>query len=165
MNEQLLGVVDELHPRIRDACRRLVEHGHLALAVHKAAIALKDLLKERTGLTLDNGDELANRAFSPKDPGLIVADLETETGRNVQRGVHLLALGVFAAMRNPVAHQDIEFRPEEVLEMLATISFVARKVAGGTVARWGDWRVVYRPDDPGTTPANPATDRTTPEAE
>ena len=133
-HEQLLAVVDGLHPRIRDACRRLVEHGHLTLAVHKAAIALKDLLKERSGLTSDNGDDLANQALSPRSPRIVVADQQTETGRNVQRGVHLLALGVFAAMRNPVAHQDIEFPPGEVLEMLATIGYVARKIAIGTVA-------------------------------
>lgn len=34
-------------------------------------------------------------------------------------------------MRNPVAHQDIDFPPDEVLEMLATIGYVARKVAAG----------------------------------
>lgn len=58
--EHLLGVVDGLHSRIRDACRQLVEHGHLTLAVHKATIALKDLLKEQSGLPLDNGDDLVN---------------------------------------------------------------------------------------------------------
>ena len=49
-----------------------------------------------------------------------------------QRGVHQMTLVVFAAIRNPVAHQALEFRPEEMLEMLATISFVAGNIADGT---------------------------------
>ncbi len=47
---------------------------------------------------------------------------------NIQRGTMFLAQGVFAAMRNVVAHNAVEFAPEEAIEMLATISLVARRI-------------------------------------
>lgn len=123
----LVSVVDGFHPRIRDASRRLVAEDHLPLAVHKAAIALRDLLREKSGLTLD-GQDLAGAALSPRGPRIVIADLDTETGRSIQQGTMFLAQGVFAAMRNVVAHNAVEFAPEEALEMLATISLVARRI-------------------------------------
>jgi uncharacterized protein (TIGR02391 family) len=123
-------VIDWLHPRIRDACRQLVLEHHFPLAVHKAAIALRDLLREESGLSLD-GHDLAGAALSLDHPRIVVANLGDETGRNIQRGTMCLAQGVFAAMRNVVAHNAVEFEPVEALEMLATMSFVARRITGG----------------------------------
>ena len=122
------AVAAHLHPRIRDACYQLVVHDHYPSAVLKASIALRDLLREKSGLIGPDFDDLAGQALSPKSPRLVVTDVTSDTGRSLQRGTMLLAQGVFAAMRNVVAHNDVSIPPAEALEMLATISLVARQI-------------------------------------
>jgi hypothetical protein len=46
----------------------------------KAAMGLKDLLKEKSGLSLNDLDDVAHQALPPKTPKIIGADLETTTG-------------------------------------------------------------------------------------
>jgi hypothetical protein len=60
--------------------------------------------------------------------------LETETGRNIQRGTVHLAQGIIARLRNPLTHEDLELVPNEALEMVGLISRVARDVESATTS-------------------------------
>ena len=70
-----------LHPIVAGAAGAQYRNGHYRDAVLNAIVAVFDLLRARTGLDLD-GAELANRAFSEQQPYVVVADLQTESGRN-----------------------------------------------------------------------------------
>jgi uncharacterized protein (TIGR02391 family) len=105
-----------------------VVHEHYSSAVLKASIALRDLMREKSALIGPDFDDLAGQALSLRSPRIVVADVTSDTGKSIQRGTTLLAQGVFAAMRNLVAHNDVSIPHEEALEMLATISFVARRI-------------------------------------
>jgi uncharacterized protein (TIGR02391 family) len=123
----IVEAVEQLHARISAACRELFGGGHYPEAVQKASIAMRDMLRELSGSRLD-GVDLAGAALTPNNPLIVLADLETETGKNIQRGTMLLAQGVFASMRNVVAHEVIALTPVEALEMLGTISLVVRRL-------------------------------------
>lgn len=133
----LVAVVDALHPRIRDACLQLVVDGHLRAAVLDACIALRDLLREKSGLDLE-GEPLVTAALSfnkDRGPKVTVDDLLTETGQNLQRGTMLIAQGVVASIRNVLAHNVVEPTSSEALGMLGTISLIAGRIAEtGTTA-------------------------------
>jgi uncharacterized protein (TIGR02391 family) len=116
-----------LHPTVLGACPKLFADGHLRECVLSAAIALMDQIRELSGLGLD-GSELMQVALSPVKRHIVVADLATDNGENVQRGTHLIAQGVVAAIRNPNAHRRVELSPPEALEQLAVLSFVARRL-------------------------------------
>jgi len=75
-----------------------------------------------------DGEKLAGRAFNPKEPLIVVGDLATETGRNRQRGVMLIAQGIFAGVRNPLAHQRIVVPAPEARQIVAMIAFVVEAV-------------------------------------
>jgi uncharacterized protein (TIGR02391 family) len=132
--KMIVETVEQLHPRISAACRELLGGGHFPEAVQKASISLRDMLRELSGSKLD-GVDLAGVALSPNNPLIVLADLGTETGKNIQRGTMLLAQGVFSGIRNVVAHEVTALTPVEALEMLATISLVARRLDFANAAR------------------------------
>lgn len=59
-----------------------------------------------SGLPLD-GAELVNTAFSIKNPILGINKLESETDRSEQKGFSNILVGLFGAIRNPIAHAPV----------------------------------------------------------
>lgn len=69
------------------------------------------------------------RAFRPENPVLVIGDLATETGRNIQAGYHLIFMGAAAALRNPRAHEQFgQMDENEALEELAIASLLMRRL-------------------------------------
>ncbi len=57
-----------------------------------------------------------------------------KTFRSVQRGARMFAEGVFAGIRNPLAHEaEQEMSEQQALEYLAALSVLARWVDDSTV--------------------------------
>lgn len=113
--------------KVMEACATLFANGHFAQGVLEAVKVMRDVLQEASGVDLD-GEKLAGRAFNPKDPLIVVGDLATETGRNRQRGMMLIAQGIFAGVRNPLAHQRIVVPGSEARQIVAMIAFVVEAV-------------------------------------
>ena len=116
-----------LHPLIGEAAEALWVGGHRREAIQRAATAVLDAVRQQSGLDLD-GKSLMARAFSPENPTIVVADLRTENGRNLQAGTHLIAMGAVAAIRNPVSHTLADHDEQQAREQLAVLSFVARRL-------------------------------------
>ena len=73
-------------------------------------------MKAMTGLDFD-GSALMAQAFADAHPRIILSDLSTETGKNIQAGFRFLFMGAVQGIRNPDAHE--QFKPiddEEALE-------------------------------------------------
>jgi uncharacterized protein (TIGR02391 family) len=126
--EPLALAIGDLHPLISRACGRLFANGHFREGVERASVALQERVQAASGFHDLDGDELMNRAFTPKAPRVAVADLSARSGQNLQRGTHLIAQGAVAAIRNTTAHQLVEPSPAEALEQVAILSFIARRL-------------------------------------
>jgi uncharacterized protein (TIGR02391 family) len=125
--------VDSLHPLVCDAVRPLFAIKHYAEGVEKAVRVLRDVVRDKSGFTKDDGDILMGKALGGKTPPIVVADLAGETGKNIQRGTMLLAQGIVARMRNPLTHETVDLELLEALEMVAVISRVLRDLDGGSM--------------------------------
>lgn len=124
--------VEELHPRVSTVSARLLEGRHFDQAVHAGALALRDVLREASGLSLD-GTDLAGAALGGDTPPIVVADLTTAAGRGEQAGMRMLAQGCFQALRNPVAHvTGVHEDRISAMEALAAMSLVVRRVAAAS---------------------------------
>ncbi len=119
--------LEDLPAKVREACAILFANGHFAQGVLEAVKVMRDVLQEASGVDLD-GEKLAGKVFNPKDPVIIVGDFATETGRNRQRGMMLIAQGIFAGVRNPLAHQRIVVPASEARQIVAMIAFVVEAV-------------------------------------
>lgn len=80
----------ELHHAVASRAEQLIGDGHFDSAVREGAIALAELLRERSGFSLDGAD-LAGAALAGKEPKIVLADLSTREGRGEQDGWAALA--------------------------------------------------------------------------
>lgn len=68
-------------------------------------------------------------AFKDADPAITLADLSTETGRNIQAGFRFMFMGAVRGIRNPDAHELFTaLNAEEALETLAFASMLMRRL-------------------------------------
>jgi uncharacterized protein (TIGR02391 family) len=117
-----------LHVDVRGVADRYLESGHAEVAIFEAFKAINNRVKAMTGLDLD-GSPLMGEAFKDSDPPIVLADLSTETGRNIQAGYRFLFMGAVRGIRNPDAHELFKaLDAKEALETLAFASLLMRRL-------------------------------------
>lgn len=132
---------DSLHPIIWSAAATVWGTGQYRIAVQQAAVALSAHVKARAQSHLSDR-ELMAQVFAPDQPksGQVRLHLHgnkaDKTWQSRQQGLHLIAQGAFAGIRNVVTHDNAEWTEHEALEHLAVIS---------VVARWADATEVVEP--------------------
>lgn len=125
----------KLHPWVWGGAASLWQSGHYREAVEGAIRKLN----AETQNKLDRRDlsetDLFNQAFSEQPPSVKnprlhrMTDDGGKTFKSVQRGARTFAEGVFAGIRNPLAHEgDQEMLEQHALEYLAALSVLARWV-------------------------------------
>jgi uncharacterized protein (TIGR02391 family) len=122
-----------LHPIVQQAANRYIEMDALEVAIFEAFKAVNNRVRELSNLPLD-GSELMSKAFQDVDPPIRLADLSTDTGRNIQAGFRFLFMGAVRGIRNPDAHEL--FKPldeEDAIERLALASMLMRRLDESSV--------------------------------
>lgn len=131
-SEKLRSILAErgAHKEVLDHCRAELLRDDYYEAVFEAIKGLGDRLRTLSGLDLD-GSQLVQQALGGKTPVIKINALSTATQRNEQRGISLLAEGLFAAFRNPSAHEPRvkwEMSEQDALDVLGTASMVHRRL-------------------------------------
>jgi uncharacterized protein (TIGR02391 family) len=120
-----------LHPLIQSVAGGRFDSGHFADAVEAALkevnCRVKAEFKRKTGKELDGAD-LMHSAFSPKTPIILLDDLATESGRNIQQGYMELFAGSMIGIRNPKAHANISISSERGMHFLIVASLLMAKL-------------------------------------
>jgi uncharacterized protein (TIGR02391 family) len=120
-----------LHPRITSVARARFRSRHYADAVEAALkeinTTLKQIVRDQTGQDLD-GVAAVQRAFSLQNPIIRLADLSTETGRNIQKGYLQIFSGSIVGIRNPKAHENISINRTEAIHYLFLGSLLMSKI-------------------------------------
>jgi len=124
-------IADQFHPQVWAAASPLWDTGQYRVAVEQAAVSLSaHIAKKATSPLSERG--LVAQVFSPADPGPgqvrlhLPGDKSSRTWKSRQEGLHLLAQGAFAGIRNVATHTDEEWPEQVALEHLAVLSVVAR---------------------------------------
>lgn len=130
----------DFHPWIWDGASSLWRSGHFREAVEGAIRKLNAETQNKLGRRDVSETDLFNQAFSEQAPSLKnprlhrMPDDGSKTFKSVQRGARVFAEGVFAGIRNPLAHEaDQEMSEQQALEYLAALSVLARWVDGSTL--------------------------------
>lgn len=117
-----------LHPEIVKVAEQLLKGGHPAAAVFEAVKAVNNRVKAMTGLSGD-GAGMMGVAFKDERPSLVLADLTSQTGRDIQAGYRFLFMGSQQAIRNPSAHEQFgHIDDNEAFELLGLASHLMRKL-------------------------------------
>lgn len=118
------------HLEIYNYCKAELLDENYFHTVLEAIKGLAQRIRNMSGLPLD-GAELVNTAFSIKNPILGINKLESQTDRSQQKGFSNILVGLFGAIRNPIAHAPKSYwllSEQDALDILSTISFAHRKL-------------------------------------
>ena len=117
-----------LHPMIIEHALPQYRNGHLRDAVFNSIVAVFDLIRERTELERD-GDALVETAFSLQRPRLILSELDSQSGKDEQKGFIQIFKGAYQGIRNPKAHSLSQDPTRfEAAQYLVFASLLARRV-------------------------------------
>lgn len=127
------SIVDLLHPAIISNSYSHFRSTHYRDSVLNAFIAVFDLIRSRTGLDMD-GSALVDAALSLSEPHLIISELESESGRNEQKGYIQILKGAFQAVRNPKAH-SLNWETSQLAagQLLVFASLMCRRIEESTI--------------------------------
>lgn len=124
-----------LHPTIIEHALPKYKDGHLRNAVLDSIIAIFALIRQKTGLNED-GDKLVGKAFSLTAPYLILSEIDSESGKNEQKGFMQILTGAYQGIRNPSAHSLVnDLTPLEAAQYLVFASLLARRIEEATVIK------------------------------
>ena len=123
---------DALHDLVWESAAGLWQDGHRASAVQRAATFLNAHVQDRTGRHDVSDKELMARVFSKDDPQpgkprlRWPGDDSDLTVRAMRTGLLNFSQGCYLAIRNPVTHGTDDLGKQEALELLSTLSTLAR---------------------------------------
>lgn len=124
-------VADQFHANVWKAAAAIWDTGQYRVAVQQGAVSLSAHIAAKAISPLTER-ELVQLVFKSDAPGQgqtrlhLPGDKTTKTWRSRQDGLHLMAQGAFAGIRNVATHTDDEWTEQEALEHLAVLSVIAR---------------------------------------
>lgn len=127
-----------LHESLRDRVKSYYVNEQFAEAADQATKVYGQLLRNISGTNKD-GTELANlfstgNKQTPSTPKIQVANINCESGWNIQEGQAHLTRGVMAGFRNPLAHEPLDslvpttFTQLDCLNILSLISYLTARL-------------------------------------
>lgn len=119
-----------VHAEALNYCRAELLDENYFHAVFESTKGVAERIRAMSGLTMDGAD-LVNRAFSTQNPVLVLGSLATESEKSEQKGFAHLLVGLFGAVRNPLAHAPKTNWPmseQDALDILTLVSLIHRKL-------------------------------------
>jgi uncharacterized protein (TIGR02391 family) len=123
-----------IHAEVLKYCKAELLEENYFHAVLEAVKGVAERLRSMSGLGSD-GAELVNAVFSVKTPILAINSLKTDTELSEQKGIANMLVGIFGAIRNPIAHapRTVWAMPEQdAIDVFGILSYVHRKLDSAT---------------------------------
>lgn len=118
---------DLIHPEIIRVAKKKFEDGHYADAVESSLkeidVRVKNIVKNSTGEEL-TGTGLMRKAFDLQHPILIIQDIDSQSGKDIQEGYSHIFAGAMQGIRNPKAHENISISRERGIHFLFLCSLL-----------------------------------------
>jgi uncharacterized protein (TIGR02391 family) len=125
----------QFHPKVVEASQSLFETGHYAQAILEAFKAVNNFVKEKTRLSLD-GKDLMAQVFRRENPVIKLNKLKTGSDWDEQEGFKFLFMGAMVGIRNPEAHDNVvQTNPYRTLEYLGFASLLMKRIEEGKITR------------------------------
>jgi len=119
-----------VHAEVLNYCRAELLDENYFHAVFASTKGVAERIRLMSGLTADGAD-LVNKALSIQSPVLVLGPLTTESEKSEQKGFSNLLIGLFGAVRNPLAHAPKTNWPmseQDALDILTLVSLIHRKL-------------------------------------
>jgi uncharacterized protein (TIGR02391 family) len=122
-----MNLETEINQDLWLSIRRSYETRLWSNAILDAIHFLSDALRTKTGLQSD-GAALVGQALGGKNPKLRLNRLQTDSEKDVQRGVEQLLRGIYSAFRNPRSHERPEDTEADADVIIVFINYLLRLI-------------------------------------
>jgi len=120
-----------IHDDIAKVAKGRFDSGHFADAAEAAFKLinerLKKIVRERLSKEYD-GVSLMQKVFSTDKPVLVLDDLSTMIGQDIQLGYQQIFSGAMRGIRNPKAHSNVQIDAERSMHLIFLASLLMSKV-------------------------------------
>lgn len=138
LTKKNLGFWNLIHPRITAVSKQLFIDGHKAESVENAFKEInsrtKNIFKQqKPNDQVPDGHKLMTTVFSERNPIVQFCELDSDSGRNTQLGFMMMFSGSISALRNSMAHENIDISTEDAMRQLSFASMLMYKLDDGIV--------------------------------
>ncbi len=128
----LLFELYPFHPRVKEIARKPFVEGNYVHAVFEATKVLEERLKRITGID-KTCRSLVQESLGGESPRVRFNRLQSQSEKDEQKGLQLIAEGICAAFRNPKGHEPmdastVQINAAEALDQLAIISYILKRI-------------------------------------
>ncbi len=120
-----MNLQTHISPELWQAIASPYGAGHYTHAVLEAVHHLTAVLRDRSGADGD-GVALVGQALGGDAPKLRVNSLQSESERNVQKGLENILRGVYLAIRNPRSHEQCNDPQEDADAIIHFVDYLLR---------------------------------------
>ena len=129
---------DYIHPKIQKVSKGQYLSGFYADAAENAFKEINARTKRIYANACPNtpipdGAAAMTRVYSSNNPIVEFCDRHTESGQNTQLGFMKMAEGAMIALRNPVAHENLNMSQDDAMRQLMFASMIMYKIDEGVI--------------------------------
>lgn len=129
---------DYIHPKIQRVSKGQYLSGFYADAAENAFKEINARTKRIYANACPNtpipdGAAAMTRVYSSNNPIVEFCDRHTESGQNTQLGFMKMAEGAMNALRNPVAHENLNMSQDDAMRQLMFASMIMYKIDEGVI--------------------------------
>jgi uncharacterized protein (TIGR02391 family) len=122
-----MNLATHLKQPLWDAVRTNYEHKNYSGAILDGIHFLGTLIRLKSGVDAD-GAQLIGQAMGGDNPPIRLNKLQTETDRNIQRGVEHIIRGLYQAIRNPRSHERLADSETDAITLLLFIEYLSNLI-------------------------------------
>ncbi len=130
---------DYIHPKIQKVSKGQYLSGFYADAAENAFKEINARTKRiyainpRPNTSIPDGSTAMTTVYSSNNPIVEFCDRQTESGQNIQLGFMKMAEGAMIALRNPVAHENLNMSQDDAMRQLMFASMIMYKIDEGVI--------------------------------
>ena len=119
------NIKDLLDERLWNYIKRHYVSENYSSAVLDGIQFIGDIIRDKSGLETD-GNNLIEQAFGGNNPTISLNKLQTDTEKNIQKGVEHSLRGIYSAFRNPRSHTKYLDKEEDAYAILLFINHLLK---------------------------------------
>ena len=136
--QPLNNIWNYIHPKIQEVSKGQYLAGFYADAAENAfkeinARAKRIYANACPNTPIPDGAAAMTRVYSSNNPIVEFCDRHTESGQNTQLGFMKMAEGAMIALRNPVAHENLNMSQDDAMRQLIFASMIMYKIDEGVI--------------------------------
>ena len=100
-------IKNEIDVELWEAIQKNYDAENYTGAILDSIFKLTDTIRNKTGLEGD-GASLIGQAFGGDDPQIKLNKLQTDSERDIQKGIQEILRGIYSGIRNPRSHDSMK---------------------------------------------------------